>query len=77
MAVLMRKPELVKRYSCVLQILESTIDLQNDDKLVSGIQYESSIYCVYKCKDRMRHHTQIAFSNYTFLTDTFTSCNPR
>ena len=34
MSVLMRKPELVKRYCCVLQILESTIDLQNDDKLV-------------------------------------------
>jgi len=33
MAVLMRKPELVKRYCCVLQILESIIDLQNDDKL--------------------------------------------
>ena len=46
MAVLMRKPELVKRYSCVLQILESTIDLQNDDKLVSEIKCESSVYCI-------------------------------
>ena len=34
MSVLMRKPELVKRYCCVLQILESTVDLQNDEKLV-------------------------------------------
>ena len=35
MSVLMRKPELVKRYCCVLQILESSIDLINDEKLVS------------------------------------------
>lgn len=33
MSVLMRRPELVKRYCCVLQILESTVDLLNDDKL--------------------------------------------
>jgi len=33
MSVLMRKPELVKRYCCVLQILESSIDLINDEKL--------------------------------------------
>ena len=56
MAVLMRKPELVKRYSCVLQILESTIDLQNDDKLVSEIKCES-IFIVLT-KDRIRYHTQ-------------------
>lgn len=33
MSVLMRKPELVKRYCCVLQILESSIDLINEEKL--------------------------------------------
>jgi len=34
MAVLMRKSDLVKRYCCVLQILESSLDLINDEKLV-------------------------------------------
>jgi ankyrin repeat protein len=33
MSVLMRKPELVKRYCCVLQILDSSLDLINDEKL--------------------------------------------
>ena len=34
MSVLLRKPELVHRYSCVLQVLESSLDLINDDKMV-------------------------------------------
>ena len=34
MSVLLRKPELVHRYSCVLQVLESPVDLANDDKMV-------------------------------------------
>lgn len=33
MSVLMRKPQLVKRYCCVLQVLDSSMDLLNDDKL--------------------------------------------
>lgn len=33
MSVLLRKPDLVHRYSCVLQVLESSVDLVNDDKM--------------------------------------------
>ena len=33
MSVLMRKPELVRRYCCILQVLESSIDLINEDKM--------------------------------------------
>merc|ERR1712061_328934 len=32
MSVLMRKPELVKRYCCTLHILEASLDLINDEK---------------------------------------------
>ena len=35
MSVLMRKPDLVRRYCCVLQVLESSVDLINDDRMVS------------------------------------------
>ncbi len=35
MAVLMRKADLVRRYCCILQVLESSVDLVNDDKMVS------------------------------------------
>ncbi len=35
MSVLMKKPELVKRYCCVLHILEGSLDLINDEKQVS------------------------------------------
>ena len=34
MSVLMRKPELVKRYCCTLHILEASLDLINDEKHV-------------------------------------------
>ena len=33
-SVLMRKVALVKRYCCVLQILDSSVDLSNEEKLV-------------------------------------------
>ena len=43
MSVLMRKPDLVKRYCCVLQILDSSVDVFNDDQMVkhrnSGQRY--------------------------------------
>ena len=35
MSVLMRKPELVKRYCCVLHIIEANLDLLNEEKHVS------------------------------------------
>eukprot|EP00094_Tigriopus_californicus_P007013 TCALIF_06752-PA protein Name:"Similar to TNKS Tankyrase-1 (Homo sapiens)" AED:0.08 eAED:0.08 QI:29/0.83/0.71/1/1/1/7/170/531 len=33
MSVLMRKPDLVRRYCCILQVLESSMDLLNEDQL--------------------------------------------
>ena len=48
MAVLMRKPELVKRYCCVLQILESIIDLQNDDKMLQAAAKEADVKMIDK-----------------------------
>ena len=36
MSVLMRKPELVKRYCCVLHIIEANLDLLNEEKHVSS-----------------------------------------
>ena len=39
MSVLLRKPDLVHRYSCVLQVLESSVDLVNDDKMVRHQKY--------------------------------------
>eukprot|EP00095_Tigriopus_kingsejongensis_P010213 snap_masked-scaffold78_size404448-processed-gene-2.3 protein:Tk10213 transcript:snap_masked-scaffold78_size404448-processed-gene-2.3-mRNA-1 annotation:"b-cell lymphoma 3-encoded protein" len=32
-SVLMRKPDLVRRYCCILQVLESSIDIMNEDQM--------------------------------------------
>ncbi len=39
MSVLMRKSDLVRRYCCVLQVLESSVDLLNEDKMVSRFPF--------------------------------------
>ena len=39
MSVLMRKTDLVRRYCCILQVLESSIDLLNEDKMVRTRKY--------------------------------------
>ena len=63
MSVLMRKPELVKRYCCVLHIIEANLDLLNEEKHVS---------CYLTGFDKKGGKIQ-----KIFFSDTITSCCPR
>ena len=56
MSVLLRKPDLVHRYSCVLQVLESSVDLVNDDKMVRHEKKSGTEKLVYACA---RHGTAL------------------